>query len=82
MKRAAHFFDHPDVDPEERDTVLRPRPSHVTKAQAARILGVTRSAILSRVRYQSLPVELWWDLEMIPMPAVQAILDKKGRRHA
>lgn len=52
-------------------------PSHVSKVQAARILKVSRQAIVNRIRRGTMPTELHYGEAMIPMAAVVQALARK-----
>lgn len=54
-------------------------PSHVTKAQASRMLGCAASAITVLVQTEELPVETWWGQPMIPVSAITALPNPPGR---
>ena len=55
-------------------------PSHVTKGQAAHILGSAHALITYLIRRKRLPVERWYGVEMIPMPAVLRYLQERDAR--
>jgi hypothetical protein len=52
-------------------------PSHVTAAQAARILEVTKGAIHHRIKRGTFTTELWYGSVMIPLDQVSKALAAK-----
>lgn len=63
----------------ERNTLVP--PSHVTKSQAARIVGCVPSKITKLIDTGVLEPETWFGTPMIPLAALSAVtLSKPGRR--
>ena len=50
-------------------------PSHVTQAQAARILGIGMPSVQARIKRGSLKVEEHYGTKMVPMASIIKVLD-------
>lgn len=53
-------------------------PSHVTRAQAARILGTSTNGVIYKMRVGKLTAEQWWGTTMITMASIVKALDEKA----
>lgn len=57
-------------------------PSHLTPAQAARFVGVTRGAVMDRVRRELLTLEDFFGTEMVPTAKLRKWKAERERRNA